>query len=146
MKALGWWHLPEKMEQHVKRQEEELASGLDRADSSTQGLTCMDGLDTGHGVQHGGVLFSHTFYRQVDEGASGPRSYLCAKVSADTGCPCCVGLPNTGSQNSPELLHIQRELPDDQLQPLTPSDSQHMMEALPGCGVGFDGGWNEFWD
>eukprot|EP00959_Pyramimonas_sp_CCMP1952_P164812 3445033-Pyramimonas_sp.AAC.2 len=43
-------------------------------------------------------------------------------------------------------FHVQRsQSPEDVLVPI-PGEARHMLDALPGCGEAFDGGWNEFWD
>jgi hypothetical protein len=36
-------------------------------------------------------------------------------------------------------------LPEDRREPIQ-DQAEHILAALPGCGIEFDGAWNEFWD
>lgn len=137
MKALGWWHVNKELS------DKSHAAGKDVDDSSSN--TCMEGPDSGLTPEQQGILFSHTMYRQVDESTgAGAQAFLCASKHTEEGCPCCVGLPNADRLEA-TLFNVQREQTSDALEPI-PHDAKHMLEALPGCGVHFDGGWNEFWD
>jgi hypothetical protein len=82
---------------------------------------------------------------QVDEAE--PRAWLCAaKRRGSDGCPCCVGLPDhhTLAQHA-SAFHVLKLLPEDRREPIQ-DQAEHILAALPGCGIEFDGAWNEFWD
>jgi hypothetical protein len=73
-----------------------------------------------------------------------PRTYLCANKPDLEGCPCCVGLPPPSKLN-PGQFHVQMVGQNDRLVDVQ-ADARHMLDALPGCGEAYNGGWNEFWD
>ncbi|KAK3275440.1 hypothetical protein CYMTET_16434 [Cymbomonas tetramitiformis] len=73
------------------------------ADEIPPGSTCQDPL-AGQGL-----LFSHTFLRQVTP--SEGRGFMCSMRPTSKGCACCVGIPETISNEDLEGLHIEDLLP-----------------------------------
>eukprot|EP00854_Cymbomonas_tetramitiformis_P008344 gene8344-9918_t len=107
------------------------------ADEIPPGSTCQDPL-AGQGL-----LFSHTFLRQVTP--SEGRGFMCSMRPTSKGCACCVGIPETISNEDLEGLHIEDVSTEDRLSIMNQGSREHFLKVLPGCGMAFDGGWNEFW-
>jgi len=93
----------------------------------------------------GAVTAVTTASAQVDEAE--PRAWLCAAKHGADGCPCCVGLPGRPHELAKHAtaFHVLKVLPEDHREPIQ-DEAEHILTALPGCGIEFDGGWNEFWD
>ena len=95
-----------------------------------------------------GVLFAHTYFRQMDPGA---RAFVCARGTKLGGCPCCEPVPDEDGKGRDWAgrvaagVRLASLAPDDTEREMTADKESHIATA-PGCGMHQDGGWNEFWD
>ena len=89
-----------------------------------------------------GILFSHTYFRQME---SGQRSFICGARAKEGGCPCCVAVPDP-AEKAMHGIHLAHNTPDDHVHEVDPGTNKHVVDVAPGCGMSVDGGWNEFWD
>jgi hypothetical protein len=66
MQAMGWWHVKRRLSPKQKAAAEDAAQGgLDQPDDDVTHHSCLAGSGAVHSSEHNGILFSHTFFRQV---------------------------------------------------------------------------------
>lgn len=66
MQAMGWWHVKRHLSPKQRAAAEDAAQGGgDQPDDDVTHHSCLAGSGAVHGSEHNGILFSHTFFRQV---------------------------------------------------------------------------------
>jgi hypothetical protein len=73
MQAMGWWHAKRHLSPKQTAAAEDAAQGGgDQADDDVTHHSCLAGSGAEHSSEHNGILFSHTFFRQVRLGTEVP--------------------------------------------------------------------------
>ena len=135
MEAMGWWRA------HVHGRGSAPDTQRRRESAETESKVCEGGDGRG-------VLFAHTYFRQMDPGA---RAFVCARGTNVGGCPCCEPVPDEDGKGRDWAgrvaagVRLASLAPDDTEREMTADKESHIATA-PGCGMHQDGGWNEFWD